>query len=127
MRVPRVSQEERARRGVLAEAAAAAYLEARGYTLLERNLRVGRLEVDIVARLGEVVALVEVRTRGRGAWQTPLATVRGAKEHRLRRAGTILWARRFCRMPGVERLRFDVAGVDLTGPTPVVEHIAAAF
>lgn len=97
-------------------------------TVLERNLRVGRLEIDIVARDGPVIAIIEVRTRGPGAWQGPLSSIDAGKRKRLRRAAERLWLRRFRHLEGIERLRFDVAAVDLEAePGPEVEYIRGAF
>jgi putative endonuclease len=118
----------RKRRGDAAEEAVVRWLGARGARVLDRNVRVGRLEIDVVVCDGPVVALVEVRTRGPRAWERPIASVRHEKRDRLRRAAAILWARRFSKLPGVERLRFDVAAVDLDGAAePVVEYVRGAF
>ncbi len=97
-------------------------------TVVERNLRVSHLEIDIVARDGPDIAIVEVRTRGAGAWQGALGSVGWIKQQRLRDAGKLLWARRFSKWPGVERVRFDVAAVDLEARAgPEVEYVRAAF
>jgi len=117
----------RGERGALAERLAAAHLEQLGLTLLDRNLRVARIEIDLLARDGSAVALVEVRTRGTMAWTSAFESIRRAKQRRLRRAAHILWSRRFAKSPGVERMRFDVVSVDLAPPTATVEHIKAAF
>jgi putative endonuclease len=55
--------------GKQGEDAGVAYLERRGYTILARNWRTRSGELDIVARDGEWLVFVEVRTRrvGRGA------------------------------------------------------------
>ena len=96
--------------------------------ILDRNLRVHQLELDIVALDGAVIAIVEVRTRGRSSWAKALASVDRKKRDRLRRAAKLLWARRFSSMRGVERMRFDVAAVDLDGEGgPSVEYVRAAF
>ncbi len=95
--------------------------------VLERNLRVHELEVDIVAVDGDAIAVIEVRTRGTRAWATALASVDHKKRDRLRRAASLLWARRFSKMPGIARVRFDVAAVDLNGTEPVVHYVRAAF
>lgn len=49
--------------GKWGEQAAAAYLEACGYEIVERNARTTSGEIDIVARQGEFTVFVEVKTR----------------------------------------------------------------
>lgn len=119
---------ERSRRGALAEHIAVRHIVAMGMHVLARNLRVGHLELDIVARDGPAVVVIEVRTRGSGAWQTPLDSVGGVKRSRLRRAAEILWDRHWSRWEGVERVRFDVVSVRLGRGTPArVDYVRAAF
>lgn len=105
----------------------ALWLERRGYSIVATNLRVGHLEIDIVARQGPVIAVVEVRMRGDGAWTTPFGSVDRAKRTRLRRAGERLWQRRYKHDPSVERLRFDVASVKFVDGKAHVEYAMAAF
>jgi putative endonuclease len=65
------------RRGAAGETIAAAFLEARGYTVAARNVRLARGELDLVARRGETWVAVEVKWRpageafggGGGAWR----------------------------------------------------------
>ena len=92
------------------------------------NLRVGRLELDVVARLGELVVVVEVRTRGSSAWTTGFGSIDGRKRQLIRRAGERLWQRRYKSDPSVSRLRFDAASVsfDEQGRADV-EYVPAAF
>ncbi len=105
-----------------------AYVSALGMRVIERNLRVGKLEIDVVAVDGDAIALVEVRTRGAGAWEGAAGSVGRVKQDRLRKAGALLWARRFSRWQGIERVRFDVAAVDLEAPgEPRVDYFRAAF
>lgn len=96
---------------------------------MARNLRIGRDEIDIVARDGTVVAIVEVRTRGAGAWTTAFGSIDRGKRRRLRRAGTRLWRQRFKSDGSVERLRFDAASVvlDQNGGIEHIEYARAAF
>lgn len=114
--------------GSRAEQAVLAHLEAQGVEILAVNLRVGHLELDLVAREGPVIVVIEVRTRGPGAWVRALDSVDAKKRERLRRAAEGLWRRRFARDPTVERMRFDVAAVDLDdGGGARVEIVKAAF
>jgi len=49
------------RQGKQGEDRAARYLQQRGYTILERNIRLGRGELDIVARHDDLIVFVEVK------------------------------------------------------------------
>jgi putative endonuclease len=92
--------------------------------VLATNVRLGRLEIDIVAREADTVVVVEVRTRGIGSWQTGLESVDGRKAARIRRAGERLWRDRFERDRRFNRMRFDVAAVTFTPRgDAVVEHV----
>jgi putative endonuclease len=113
--------------GARAEALVADYLVSHGYEIVAQNLRIGALEIDIVARQGPVVAVVEVRTRGPGALTSAFGSVDGMKRERLRRAGERLWQRRYRHDRSVERLRFDVASVRLDVDPPTLEYVVAAF
>lgn len=114
--------------GERAERAAADWLVAQGFELLAANLRVGRFEVDLVLRDGPVIVIVEVRSRGPGAWTGALESIDAKKRDRLRAAGERLWRDRFARDASVERLRFDAAAVELLPDGGArVEHIKAAF
>ena len=99
---------------------------AHGYTILAQNLRIGRLEVDLLARLGPVVALVEVRSRGSTSFLPALATLSHAKQARLLRAADRLWQDRFAHQADVASLRIDVAAVYLDPGPPRVEYIEGA-
>jgi putative endonuclease len=49
--------------GKLGEQYACRFLEAHGYTVLERNWRKGRHELDIIARTARELVIIEVKTR----------------------------------------------------------------
>ena len=84
-------------------------------------------ELDSLA-LVELIVVVEVRTRGPGAWTTGFGSIDVAKRRRIRRAGERLWQRRYKNDASVERMRFDAASVNFeaTGRA-VVEYAEAAF
>jgi putative endonuclease len=92
------------------------------------NLRIGRLELDVVARRGELVVVVEVRTRGAGAWTSGFGSIDSRKRQLIRRAGERLWQRRYKADPSVARLRFDAASVSFDEQgTAQIEYVPAAF
>jgi len=114
--------------GARAEEAARAYFISRGFAIVDRNLRVGRLELDLVLRDGPVIVVVEVRTRGPSSWQRALDSVDGRKRARVRAAGARLWRARFARDPSAERMRFDIVTVAWSPDgEPLIEHVKAAF
>jgi putative endonuclease len=57
------------------EQLAAGYLAERGWVILHRNYRIGHREIDLVARRNEVVAFVEVKTRGGLGYGHPLEAI----------------------------------------------------
>ena len=120
-------RDDRASLGSAAEAAVAEYLRRAGYSIVATNLRVGRLEIDIVARADDVVAIVEVRSRGENAWTSGFGSIDGKKRARIRRAGERLWQRRYRDDASVNRMRFDAASVTWRDGEPVVEYARAAF
>jgi putative endonuclease len=100
---------------------------AHGFALVATNLRVGHYELDVVARSGPLIVVVEVRTRGARAWTTGFGSLDAGKRRRIRLAGERLWQRRYRSDPSAERLRFDAASVTFVGGEPVVEYVPAAF
>lgn len=90
-------------------------------------MRLSYLELDLVARRGELIVVVEVRSRSAGSWTSGFGSLDGRKRHRIRLAGLRLWQRRYRDDLSVKRLRFDAASV-LFGPEgPVVDYVEAAF
>lgn len=114
-------------RGDQGEDLVAAWLERQGLQVLGRNVRLGLLEVDIVAREGPVVALVEVRTRAPTSLTSGFSSVGADKRLRLRRAGERLWNRRFRYDPSCTGLRFDLAAVTWTPEGARIEYVRGAF
>jgi putative endonuclease len=57
------------------------------------------------------VVVVEVRARGPGSFEKPLASLSHTKRRTLLRAVRALWRGRLARMTEVQRVRIDVAAV----------------
>jgi putative endonuclease len=69
--------------GQRGEDIATAYLRQQGYTILARNWRCAAGELDIVARQGETLAFVEVRTRRGNRFGSPEESVTPDKQAKL--------------------------------------------
>jgi putative endonuclease len=94
-------------RGRAGEDLAVAYLQLIGMRTAARNVRLGGVEVDVVADDGATRVLVEVRLRTRGDFGGAAATVDRRKRERLVRAARAL------EQQGRTRIRVDVVAVDL--------------
>ena len=80
-----------------------------------------------MARRGELVVVVEVRSRGGGAWTSGFGSIDGKKRYRIRLAGQRLWQRRYRNDMSVKRMRFDAASVVFGPNGPEIEYVEAAF
>lgn len=110
--------------GRRAEDAAYAILREGGFEILERNLRIGGVEVDMVARDGEYLVFVEVRSRSSRRHGAPWESVGPAKQARIVRAAGAYLAS----TPGpVPRVRFDVVGVEWSEGAPLCTVFKGAF
>lgn len=113
--------------GRAAEAAAARYLVREGWVLLGRNVRVGRGELDLIVRRGDVLAFVEVKARRSATCGTPEDAVDGRKRRQVGRLAELWLALRPWALRGVSDVRFDVVAVDATVRPPAVRHLPGAF
>ena len=116
--------DQRKDTGQLGEQLVARYLEERGYSIVVTNARVGRDEIDIVARRNELLVFCEVRTRQRPSFVDPIATIDRAKVQRTRRAAAG-WLRE--NRVSAAQIRFDAAAVVLEGGNPQISYYEAAF
>ena len=114
--------------GKWGEKVAADFLKQKGYKLLGSRLHIGRRdELDLVARDGEVLVFVEVKTRAGEDFGRPASAVDRHKRHTLSRAAV-----RYLKKLKNPRVyfRFDIVEVigrmDADTP-PTVRHIENAF
>jgi putative endonuclease len=109
--------------GRRAELVVADELFARGFSVIGRNVRLGALELDVIARRGPLLVVVEVRVRGSGSWVGPFESVTRAKRARLLRAVDRFWRQRAeTALADVERVRIDVAAVTFDAGRTRVEY-----
>lgn len=107
--------------GKTGEDRAERFLKDRGYRILHRNYRCPLGEIDIVARDGNTLVFVEVKTRSTSRFGTPVESVDERKRNRLRRLALYYIKNNFRTEPPV---RFDIIGVSTDGK---IEHLKGAF
>jgi putative endonuclease len=118
-------QDPRRRLGAIGEALAADRLERAGYRILDRNVRCGGVELDLVVARGRVLAFVEVKTRRSRALGAPELAVDARKRARLVR-GAAAWLREHGARG--RQVRFDVAAVEPDAQGQLeMRHLAGAF
>ena len=61
------------------------WLREKGYYIVERNWRIGRYEIDIIALHYDTLHFVEVKTRKEGGWQSAYDSIDEQKRRTLRR------------------------------------------
>ena len=112
--------------GALGERHAARALRAKGFRLLEANYRRKQGELDLIARDGDTLVFVEVRTRTSTAHSTPLDSVNAKKQEQVMRI-----ARYYRRDRRLDECycRYDVVEVIATpdGKVIAVNHFPGAF
>lgn len=107
--------------GRYGEDLAARYLQRQGLTVLARNWRCPRGELDILARDGSALVVCEVKTRRGTAYGLPVEAVGPRKLRRLRELA-LRWLDE--QQVHVPEIRVDVIGVlqPVSGP-PVIHHL----
>jgi len=104
------SGDYKQRLGRLGENIAASYLRQQGYTILVRNWHCPVGEIDIVAREGESLVFVEVRTRRGDRFGTPEESITPTKQSRL-----VELAQTYLQEAGLEDVawRIDVLAIQM--------------
>ena len=102
---------ERQLRGAIGEQAAVEYLRQNGFMIVERNYRIGRSEVDIIATRYDELHFVEVKTRKYGSMTTPEESLNEQKMRAMRRAASAYMAQR-CSML---EPKFSLIAIEMVG------------
>lgn len=100
----------RKQRGRLGEAAVCRYLSERGYEILHQNYRKKCGEIDIIARTGRLLVIVEVKSRKLMALERGCTAVGYTKKQRIIRTTQMFMHENNIR----QSVRFDIAEVTYT-------------
>ena len=107
--------DARAVAGRAAEAIAGRFLEARGLTIVARNFRTRRGEIDLIARDGATLVFVEVRFRRSASHGGAAASITAMKQARMVAAAQLY----LLRQRGDPPCRFDAILLDALDPARV--------
>ncbi len=110
--------------GTRGEEIAAGHLMANSYSILERNWRNGRMEIDIIARLGNELIIAEVKSRMDDYLISPVEAVSRRKQRMLIRAANAYISKARLDL----EVRFDIILVIFSSKEKhKIHHIENAF
>ncbi|MCX8065135.1 MAG: YraN family protein [Candidatus Hydrogenedentes bacterium] len=109
--------------GKAGELEAERYLTRAGLHIIERNKRLGNLEIDLVAQDENEIVFVEVKTRRNNRWGFPESNVDYKKQRALKRAGKYYFLKN---CSPTQTYRFDIVAITLE-PEVSIEWIKNAF
>lgn len=103
------------------EEIAALHLLKNGYTILARNFRCKKSEIDIIAQKDKTIVFVEVKTRTNGFFQEPELSVTRSKQKQI-----TLGANFYIQENNIDiDIRFDIVAITLSPFR--LNHIEDAF
>ena len=106
--------------GKWGEDLAADYLQRKGYTIIERDWKSGKRDLDIIAQDGNVIVFVEVKTRRNRLFGEPEESVDYHKLQNLQQAISHYVKFKHIR----QEIRFDIISiVGTVGTDPDIQHI----
>ena len=109
--------------GQTGEERAAVYLTEKGYRILQRNWKAGKLEIDIIAETADFILFAEVKTRSEDYLVNPSDAVTPEKQRSI-----IFAADTFLKRYDIDKeSRFDIITVIKKGNIYQIEHIEDAF
>ncbi|MBK6834991.1 MAG: YraN family protein [Bacteroidetes bacterium] len=109
--------------GKIGEEIALKFLKNLGYEVLELNWRFRKLEIDIIAKDGDTLVVIEVKTRKSDTFGAPDVFVDKKKQRFLIKA-----INEYVNQKNLENeIRFDIVSVLYDNNQEKIEHIKDAF
>ncbi|MBT8375949.1 MAG: endonuclease [Winogradskyella sp.] len=109
--------------GKKGEQLAVDFLVENGYKILERNYRFDKAEVDVIAKLDEVLAIVEVKTRSTADFGNPQDFVKPKQIKNLVKA-----IDEYVTVNSLDvEVRFDIVAILKQEKNFSIEHLKNAF
>lgn len=99
------------------------YLQKKGYEVVERNYRFQKNEIDIIAKFGNNLIIVEVKTRQTAEIGEPWRAVTKSKQKQI-----IKVANQYVQANQIELdVRFDIVSIVHNSYRTEIDHIEGAF
>jgi len=112
------------RLGSEGESVALQFLKKQGYTIIQRNFKTQIGEIDIIAKDGETIVFVEVKTRKNDTFGAPYESVNTAKRQKMKNVALLYLKKQKKELPA----RFDVISINcLRNGQKDIRHIRDAF
>jgi putative endonuclease len=109
--------------GAKGEELAAAFLQNKGYSILEKNWRFKNLEADIIATISGTLVIAEVKTRKSNFFGEPETFVNKQKQKNL-----IKTAQEYIERNKLDlEVRFDIISIIMGDSQTKINHIEDAF
>lgn len=106
------------------EEEAVRYLKSRGYIIVDRNVKRGSGEIDIVCKDNETLVIAEVKARSSSEYGSAVEQVDDRKINRIRDAANIYISEKSFRIP----IRFDIIAFDMQkNQRYILKHYKNAF
>jgi len=118
------SKENTHSKGDRGEKIAANYLINSGYEIIDTNWRIREGELDIIAKIGQIIVFIEVKTAHSSKFGSPIEWVDSVKQSQIGKLAEI-WIDK--NHPENCSFQFDVIGLTKEGEMYKVEHLKDAF
>jgi putative endonuclease len=106
------------------ETLALQFLKKQGYAIIARNYKTRIGEIDIIAREGETIVFVEVKTRSNDSFGAPYESVTTPKRQKMKNVASLYLKRQKKECPA----RFDIISITCLGNgQKAIHHIRDAF
>ena len=109
--------------GEKGEGVAVKFLREKGYKIIAQNFKTRIGEIDIIARDGETLAFIEVKTRESIEYGQPFEAVNRFKKRKIANVASLY----LMRLKEIPPCRFDVVSIYYEKGVPEVELITDAF
>lgn len=109
--------------GIEGEAIAERYLTTKGYSILAKNYRFEKSEIDIIAKKENILIFVEVKARTDNRYGFPEEAISDKKKEKLMEGAEAYLLENNLQCP----ISFDVIAITKSANSIEIEHIEDAF